>query len=107
MLTLDGATAMVPMDIIAFTPSNTGAHDVPPLVLFHTPPVALCHPELVGLASPTADGDIVDAPAYARRADAAPAQFGQKRGGESRARRQGSRARDGTLGGRQKNREQG
>ena len=38
---LEGATVTSPTDIIAFTPSNTGAHDVPPLVLLNTPPLAV------------------------------------------------------------------
>ena len=40
MLTFEGATSTSPMDISAFTLSNTGVHDVPPLTLLNTPPVA-------------------------------------------------------------------
>ncbi len=32
--------AKSPIDIIAFMPSNSGIHEVPPFVLLKTPPVA-------------------------------------------------------------------
>jgi len=37
----EGATATAPIDIMALTPSKTGANETPLLLLFHSPPLAV------------------------------------------------------------------